>query len=39
MHAFQKKSHKGIRTPQQEVERIKRRLKSAEEHYETWNKE
>jgi phage-related protein len=29
LHAFQKKSKKGIRTPQAEIELIKRRLKSA----------
>ena len=34
LHAFQKKSKKGIATPQSEIERIKSRLKAAEEDYE-----
>ena len=33
LHAFQKKSKKGIRTPKHEVEIIKARLKTAEAHY------
>jgi len=33
LHAFQKKSKKGIATPRREVELIKGRLKRAEEHY------
>ena len=33
LHAFQKKSRKGIKTPQEEVDLIKRRLKVAEEDY------
>ncbi|MBI4365247.1 MAG: type II toxin-antitoxin system RelE/ParE family toxin [Deltaproteobacteria bacterium] len=33
LHAFQKKSKKGIATPRQEIELIKARLKRAEEHY------
>jgi phage-related protein len=33
LHAFQKKSKKGIATPQREVDLIKARLKRAEEHY------
>lgn len=33
LHAFQKKSKKGIATPQREIELIKARLKRAEEHY------
>lgn len=32
LHAFQKKSKKGIATPKQEIELIKRRLKVAREH-------
>jgi phage-related protein len=32
LHAFQKKSKKGIATPKQEIELIKRRLKAAREH-------
>jgi len=30
LHAFQKKSKKGIRTPQQDIELVRRRLKIAE---------
>jgi phage-related protein len=33
LHAFQKKSKKGIATPRHEIELIKARLKRAEEHY------
>lgn len=33
LHAFQKKSKKGIKTPQEEIELIKRRLKAAEIDY------
>ena len=33
LHAFQKKSKKGIATPKYEIELIKGRLKSAEAHY------
>lgn len=36
LHAFQKKSKKGIKTPRQEIELIKSRLKKAEEHYSEW---
>jgi phage-related protein len=35
LHAFQKKSKTGIETPQHEIDKVKRRLKAAEEHYET----
>jgi phage-related protein len=34
LHAFQKKSPKGIKTPQTDVNLVARRLKSAEEDYE-----
>ena len=34
LHAFQKKSKKGIATPKTEIALIKRRLKQAEEDYE-----
>jgi phage-related protein len=34
LHAFQKKSKKGIKTPKEEIELIKTRLRRAEEHYE-----
>ena len=33
LHAFQKKSKKGIKTPQHEIELIQERLKIAEEDY------
>jgi phage-related protein len=33
LHAFQKKSTKGIATPKQEIELIKNRLKRAKEIY------
>jgi phage-related protein len=38
LHAFQKKSKKGIATPKQEIDLIKERLKRAEEHYREWIK-
>ena len=34
LHAFQKKARKGIATPKQDVDMIKRRLKAAGQHYE-----
>lgn len=33
LHAFQKKSKKGIATPKSEIHLVKRRLKEAEEDY------
>ncbi|MFG0312643.1 MAG: type II toxin-antitoxin system RelE/ParE family toxin [Phycisphaerales bacterium] len=33
LHAFQKKSKRGIKTPRQEIDLIRSRLKAAEEHY------
>ncbi len=33
LHAFQKKSTKGIATPQHEIDLIRRRLADAEQHY------
>ena len=33
LHAFQKKSKRGIATPRHEIELIKTRLRRAEEHY------
>ncbi|EDX83317.1 Phage family protein [Synechococcus sp. PCC 7335] len=39
LHAFQKKSKRGIATPQQDIELVKRRLKRAEEHYRTISKQ
>lgn len=39
LHAFQKKSKKGIGTPKQEIDLIKNRFKKAEEHYAEWCKQ
>jgi len=39
LHAFQKKSHKGIKTPQHEIDLIKQRLKEALDHYSRSKKE
>lgn len=36
LHAFQKKSKSGIKTPKQEIDLVKDRLKRAQEHYRTW---
>lgn len=33
LHCFQKKSKTGIKTPQQDIDLIKQRLKQAEEHW------
>lgn len=35
LHAFEKKSTRGIKTPQHEVDLVRRRLRSAQEHYRT----
>ena len=32
LHAFQKKSKKGIKTPQDDIELVRRRLKTAEQY-------
>lgn len=34
LHAFQKKARKGIATPKQEIDLVKRRLRAARDHYE-----
>ncbi len=39
LHAFQKKSKKGIATPKAEIELIKRRLRQAEELHKEWRQE
>jgi len=39
LHAFQKKSKKGIATPKADIELIKRRLRQAEELHEEWRQE
>ncbi len=36
LHAFQKKSKTGIKTPMKEIELIRARLKAAEAHYAEW---
>lgn len=36
LHAFQKKSKKGVKTPKGELDLMRKRLKAAEEHYEHW---
>lgn len=33
LHAFQKKSKRGIRTPRQDIDMIKSRLRAAQEHH------
>ncbi|RWJ60448.1 MAG: hypothetical protein EOR33_28680 [Mesorhizobium sp.] len=38
LHAFQKKSKKGIATPPQEIDKVKARLKRAEEEYQAWKR-
>jgi phage-related protein len=37
LHAFQKKSKKGVKTPRAELDLIRRRLKIAEEHHAEWS--
>jgi phage-related protein len=39
LHAFQKKSKKGIATSQSDIELIKRRLRQAETLHEAWQRE
>lgn len=36
LHTFQKKSKTGSKTPKQEIDLVKVRLKRAEEHYREW---
>lgn len=38
LHAFQKKSNTGKKTPKHETELVNRRLRAAEEHYAEWLK-
>lgn len=33
LHAFQKKAKRGIATPKQEIDLVKRRLEAAQKHY------
>jgi phage-related protein len=37
LHAFQKKSTRGTKTPQRDIDLIKERLRRAEEHYAQWS--
>jgi phage-related protein len=39
LHAFQKKSKTGIKTPVAEIDRVRTRLKDAEKHYAHWKKQ
>ena len=39
LHAFQKKSKRGIATPRAEIDLIEQRLKRAKEDYEQWQKD
>jgi phage-related protein len=39
LHAFQKKSKMGIKTPLKEMKLVRERLKRAEEHHARWRKE
>ena len=36
LHAFQKKSKSGAKTPAEEIEKVKARLKEAEKHHAEW---
>ena len=36
LHAFQKKSKKGVATPKREIELVKKRLAAAQDHYEEY---
>jgi phage-related protein len=36
LHAFQKKSKRGIKTPTEEIKKLAARLKEAQKHYEEW---
>jgi phage-related protein len=38
LHAFQKKSKRGSKTPAAEIEKVKARLKEAEKHHAEWSK-
>jgi phage-related protein len=39
LHAFQKKSKRGIKTPPEEIEKVKSRLKEAAKHHAEWVKQ
>jgi hypothetical protein len=36
LHAFQKKSKRGAKTPAEEIEKVKTRFKEAEKHHAEW---
>lgn len=36
LHAFQKKSKRGVETPKSDIELIRSRLRLAKDHYEEW---
>lgn len=38
LHAFKKKSKKGMATPKREMDLVKERLKTAKEDYDQWRK-
>jgi phage-related protein len=38
LHAFQKKSKKGVETPKGEIELVKARLRLAKEHHQEWRR-
>ena len=37
LHAFQKKSKRGAKTPAAEIDKVKARLKEAEKHHAEWS--
>jgi phage-related protein len=37
LHAFQKKSKRGARTPAEDIEKVKARLKEAQKHHAEWS--
>jgi phage-related protein len=39
LHAFQKKSKSGAKTPPEEIQKIRDRLKQAENHYAQWKQQ
>jgi phage-related protein len=39
LHVFQKKSKRGIVTPKREIERLRQRLRQAQDHYQAWRRQ
>lgn len=39
LHAFQKKSKSGVKTPSEELDKVRNRLKDAEKHYAQWKEQ